>query len=92
MARIESASQAQIDAQGILETVNILKTNLSDLSFESKRQTLEALRIRIMLGKDTISIEGMLPISYGIVSSTPLRPSEYNTPQNITQTFPSVYQ
>jgi len=72
MARIESTSQAQIDAEGILEAVNILKANLKDLSFESKRLMLEALRIRIMLGKDTISIEGMLPTSYGVVSSTPL--------------------
>jgi len=71
IARIESVSQAQIDAEGILEAVNILKTNLSDLSFESKRQTLEALRIRIMLGRDAISIEGILPVSYGVVSSTP---------------------
>jgi len=70
-AKIESARQAQVDADSVRQAVEILSANLNNLSFESKRMTLEALHIRVMLGKESIAIEGTLPVSYGAIMSTP---------------------
>ena len=82
--RIEQARQAEIGLESIEQALVTMRGNLSNLSFESKRLALEALNIRIILGEN-IAIEGFLPIRY---NETPSRPSEYNTPHNITQTFP----
>ena len=77
--------QAEIDLGSIEQTLITIRANLGNLSFESKRLALEALNIRITLGKDTIAIEGTLPMRY---NETPSRPSEHNTPQNITHSLP----
>jgi hypothetical protein len=63
-ARIESAKQAQVDAESISETVELVKANLGDLSLEAKRLALEVLSIRVNLGSESITIEGALPVSF----------------------------
>ena len=62
-ARIESAKQAQVDADSISEAVELVKANLGDLSLEAKRLALEALSIRVTLGSKSMTIEGALPVS-----------------------------
>ena len=52
------------------QTVEMVKANLSNLSFESKRLTLEALSIRVTLGKESVAIEGAVAVSYGVIVST----------------------
>jgi len=69
--RIESVRQAQVDADSVRQAVEVLSAQLNNLSFESKRLTLEALNIRVMLSKDSIVIEGVLPVTYGAIESTP---------------------
>ena len=68
--RIESVGQARVDADSVRQAVKMISANLDDLSFESKRMTFEALHIRVLLGKDSIAIEGTLPVSYGVIEST----------------------
>jgi len=63
-ARIESARQAQVDADSISEAVKLVKANLVGLSLETKRLALEALSIRVNLGSEGITIEGAVPIRY----------------------------
>jgi regulator of replication initiation timing len=70
-ARIESARQAQVDADSVRQAVEMVRANLDKLSFESKRLALESLNIRVVLGKDSVAIEGAIPVSYGVVASTP---------------------
>ena len=63
-ARIEQAKQAEVGLENIEQALITIRGNLSNLSFESKRLALEALSIRVNLGKDTIAIEGAIPIRY----------------------------
>ena len=63
-ARIEQAKQAEVGLENIEQALITIRSNLSNLSFESKRLALEALSIRVNLGKDTIAIEGAIPIRY----------------------------
>ena len=84
-ARIEQSRQAEVGIESIEQALTTIRANLNNLSFESKRLALEALNIRIILGKNNIAIEGFLPIRY---NKTPSRPSEHNTPQNIAQMLP----
>jgi len=63
------------------KAVEMVKVNLANPSFESKRLALEALNIRVTLGKDSIIIDGTIPISHGAVVTTPSRPSSNNIPK-----------
>ncbi|MBE9513396.1 MAG: recombinase family protein [Chloroflexi bacterium] len=71
IARMGQAKQAEIGLEGIEQALITARGNLSNLSFESKRLALEALNIRVILGKDSISIEGNIPVGYGAIVSTP---------------------
>jgi len=60
----EQAKQAEIGLESIEQALITIRGNLGNLSFENKRLALEALNIRVLLGKDSISIEGAIPIRY----------------------------
>ncbi len=50
--------------ESIEQALIAIRGNLGSLSFGSKRLALEALAIRVLLGEDSISIEGAIPIRY----------------------------
>ena len=68
-ARLESARQAQVTAEGLEQSIKTVRANLADLSFESKRKALEALNIEVVLYEGKIIINGAIPVSHGVVSS-----------------------
>ncbi len=67
--RIELAKQADVNIEGIKQACEMVRSNLSTLSFEDKRETLETLNVRVWVDKDYLSLEGTLPI----VSTTSIR-------------------
>jgi len=69
--KINSTKQAQVDSDSVIRAVELVRANLNDLSFESKRLALEMLNTRIILGKDTVAIEGAIPVGHDVVVSTP---------------------
>lgn len=62
--RIESVSRNDIDIKAIQQYHEEVSQNIGSLSFNDKRKTLEALRVRVIVGEE-IRLKGTL----GIVSS-----------------------
>ena len=49
--RIESVRQPQINADSVIQTLKVVRANLDNLSFESKRMALDALDIKVIVGE-----------------------------------------
>ncbi len=62
-ARVCSANQVKADIEGIEQACKIVLSNLGTLSFEDKREVLETLNIRVWISKDSLRLEGTLPIA-----------------------------
>ena len=69
---IETAKQATINIQGIREACELVKKNLTELSFENKRIAFEALNIKIWIDGENIRIERVIPITKGVIATTQL--------------------
>jgi len=67
--RIQSAKQAEVDIGNIQKACEIVKGNLTELTFDTKRKALEALNIRVWIDKGKVTIEGVIP--YGAIASIP---------------------
>jgi len=55
----------------IEKVCRLISDNLGDLSFENKRKALEVLGIKVWLDGENLTIEGNIPISHGVIESTP---------------------
>jgi site-specific DNA recombinase len=60
--RIETAEQAETNIKTIKDYCDLVRHNLGNLSFMEKREALEALRIGVIVGKDSINIQGCIPV------------------------------
>jgi len=67
---IATVKQMDVDIQGIKEACELVRNNLTELSFENKRLALEALSIKIRIDGEDINIEGSIPISDGSIVTT----------------------
>ena len=69
--RIKQVLEAQIKLADIRQALDTVNANLGKLSFEERRLALSAIGVRVLVDKDSISIEGSIPL--GAVASTPSR-------------------
>lgn len=60
--RIETAEQAETNIKTIKDYCDLVRHNLGNLSFLEKREAFEALRVRVVVGKDSLSIQGSIPV------------------------------
>lgn len=49
----------------------MVRSNLTELSFENKRLALEALNVKVWLDGEAITIEGSIPTADLAIASTP---------------------
>ena len=70
---IETAKQATINIQGIKEACKLVGGNLTKLSLENKRLALEALNIKIWIDGENVKLEGVIPITEGVIATTRLQ-------------------
>ena len=69
--RIEASQQADVDIKNIRQACKLVRNNLKELTFETRRRCFEALSIKVWLDKQgNITIEGTIPISYDAIEST----------------------
>jgi len=74
--RIEMSEKAELSIEGIKRACELVRANLTDLSYENKRLALEALGIKVWIDKQELRIEGFLPIEErAIERTTPMRHS-----------------
>ena len=69
--RIQLAKQAEADIGNIKRACEIVKGNLKELNFETRRKALEALDIKVWIDGGRVTIEGTIPVAYGAVASIP---------------------
>lgn len=60
--RIEAAEQSETNIKTIKDYCDLVRHNLGNMSFMEKREALEALAIRVIVGKDSINIQGCIPV------------------------------
>ena len=82
--RVEASEQAEVDVDGIKAFCELARRNLSDFGFEEKRLALEALRIKVWIDNEQITIEGAIPQVDTAIASTTL----WRNGRNNTKTFP----
>jgi site-specific DNA recombinase len=70
--RIEASEQAETDIEGIKRFCELAKRNLSEFTFEDKRLALEALRIKVWIDNEQITVEGAIPEVDTTIESTTL--------------------
>ena len=76
--RIEAIEKAEISIDAIENACQIVQDNLGNITFETKRLALEVLNIRAYLYKDTVRIEGILPVPQEVIESIASRRYEHN--------------
>lgn len=69
-SQILSDRQFTPDISDIQKACQVVASNLGQLSFEDKRLALDALKIRILVDGDAISIQGAIPIPIGHTADT----------------------
>ena len=69
--RIQSAKQVEASIENIQKACEIVKGNLKELTFETKRKALEVLKIKVWIDKGRVTIEGTIPSVYGAIASIP---------------------
>ena len=70
--RIEVSQQAELDIDGIKRFCELASRNLSEFTFEDKRLALEALRIKVWIDNEHVTIEGAIPQADAVIESTTL--------------------
>jgi len=76
--RINQIRQSQIKLEDIQKVLDAVKANLGKLSFQEKRMALSALGVKVRVDKDSILIEGSIPI--GAIASTSSNRNGERTP------------
>ncbi len=60
--RIEAVEYAEANVETIKDYCDLVRRNLGNLSFREKREALEALGIKVIVGKEGINMQGCIPI------------------------------
>lgn len=81
-AQISTSQQVETDIDSIKRACELVRENLKTLDYETKRQALDALHIRVTIDGDNVLLSGAVPM--GDIESTLPCLSE----RNITQAFP----
>jgi len=61
-SRLASSLEFEAHKEEILAACQVVRDNLKILSFEEKRQALEALSIKVKIDGDEVLIEGIIPV------------------------------
>lgn len=60
--RIEASSRLALDIDNVQQACGLVAGNLDHFTFEQKRFALQALNIRVWVDRDSLRLEGTLPI------------------------------
>jgi len=71
--RIQAFEQCQVDIEGIKLACDLVRENLTTLSFEEMRLALEALQIRVLVDGDNINVQGAIPVKLNSFESSASR-------------------
>jgi len=63
--QLEQSSQLDLDIENLRSACELVKNNLKSLSFEEKRFALRALKVRVLIDGDTVSMQGWIPPEVG---------------------------
>jgi site-specific DNA recombinase len=69
--KIKESKQAKIDMEKVEQFCTSVKQNLASFSFQEKKLALEALRIKLWINGDQLTIEGAVPLPDSAAPSTP---------------------
>jgi len=67
---IEASKQAEVDIDSIKRCCELVRSNLTDFTFENKRLALEALNIKVWIDGENIAIKGAIPLGEDAIAST----------------------
>ena len=59
--QLAQSSQLDLDIENLRSACELVKHNLNSLSFEEKRLALRALKARVLIDGDTVSMQGWIP-------------------------------
>jgi site-specific DNA recombinase len=65
--QLAQTSQLDLDIDNLQSACELVKHNLKSLSFEEKRFALRALKVRVLVDGDTVSMQGWIPPEVGQV-------------------------
>ncbi len=69
--KIENAKENEVDLKGVERFCELVRENLMNFTYEDKRLALEALRIRVNINGDNVSVHGAIPVIDGDIVSIP---------------------
>ena len=69
--RIEKAQQTTVDIERIEQACSLVKDNLGDATFQTKRLALETLGIRVCMDGNNVALEGAIPVMDSAIESNP---------------------
>lgn len=67
--RIKAGRELQLDPEDVRRACDLIRGNLKDLDFESKRLALDALDVTVWLDDCNLAIDGAIPVSVGHIES-----------------------
>ena len=67
--QLEQSSQLDLDIEKLESACELVKSNLKSLSFEEKRFALQALKVRVLIDGDIVSMQGWIPPKVGQVAN-----------------------
>lgn len=59
--QLKLSQECQVDVEGVKRFCKTVNQNLASFGYEDKRLALEALQLKVVVGKDGLSIRGMVP-------------------------------
>jgi site-specific DNA recombinase len=68
--QLAQTSQLDLDIENLRSACELVKHNLKNLSFEEKRFALRALKVRVLIDGDTVSMQGWMPPEVGQAVNT----------------------
>jgi site-specific DNA recombinase len=69
--QIKASQEAAISLPKVKRFVELIQDKISTLDFESKRQTLDMLGIKVWLDGESVEITGVLPTEDSVIATTP---------------------
>ena len=68
--QLAQTSQLDLDIENLRSACELVKNNLKSLNFEEKRFALQALKVRVLVDGDTVSMQGWIPPEVGQAVTT----------------------
>ena len=68
--QLAQSSQLDLDIENLRSACELVKHNFKNLSFEEKRFALRALKVRVLVDGDTVSMQGWIPPEIGQTVTT----------------------